>query len=374
MFNNYTASNFLIRYGIRSIIQLAVWFVLTIGFLIAWAFFPGVRGLFSVEPFPDAGPLELPEELVLGEAPSPMDWCVDPKNGGLLLVTNSSGNVWNPVRLTERMDSPWQERKPTRRDAGDMVGGPSRDGRFTARIGRTKDHHCTLTVLEAGTEKVLTVVKPYSVTPNPKFVVWHPTMNALAGAGSDQITLAREPEWRPKVLKTPSRDLEEWKRANERGEEETGYHSNEMASHLLFSADGTRMICAMDQGIRVYSWDKVLQAEGELPPPEFAADGAVVRMNTFAALRMTYTAAYDEERKWVLWTGLEGTLEYVDLTTKSRGTLLRLTKGYEIIRMQFLDSGKVLACDIHKLSSQSSEGQGLYFLDYAKLVETRPQP
>src|SRR6266849_6220572 len=90
MFNSYTASNFLIRYGIRTIIQLVVWFVITIGFLIAWTFFPGVRSLFSLEQFPDAGPLELPEELVLGEAPPPLDWCVDPKNGELFLVTNTS--------------------------------------------------------------------------------------------------------------------------------------------------------------------------------------------------------------------------------------------------------------------------------------------
>src|SRR5216684_2250196 len=237
-----------------------------------------------------------------------------------------------------------------------MVGGPSLDGRFIARIGRTKDNHSKLTVLEAETEKVLTVIKPYSVTPTPKCVVWHPTANILAGAGSDQITLVREPDWRPKVLKTASRDLEEWTRDNERGEGESGYHSNEMASHLLFSADGTRMICAMDKGIRVYSWDKVLQAEGELPPHEWAIDGEIVRRNSFAALRMTYTAAFDDARNWVLWTGLEGALDYVDLTTKSRGTLLRLPKGYEITRMQFLESGKVLACDIHKLAPHGAEG------------------
>jgi hypothetical protein len=104
-----------------------------------------------------------------------------------------------------------------------------------------------------------------------------------------------------------------------------------------------------------------------------AIDGEIVRLNSFAAFRMTYTAAFDDARNWVLWTGMEGSLDYVDLTTKSRGTLLRLTKGYEITRMQFLDSGKVLACDIHKLTAQGSEGQGLYFLDYAKLLETRPQ-
>jgi hypothetical protein len=374
MFTNYNASNFLIRYGIRCIIQMVIWLVLVISFLIAWAFFPGVRGMLSVEPFPDAGPLELPEELVLGEAPLPLDWCVDPANGGILIVTNASGDPWNPIRQTERMDSPWKERKPAGKDALDLLGGASPDGRFLARFGKGKNYQGKLTILEAKTGKVLTLVEPFPATPNPKFLVWHPKTTMLVAAGGDQITLVGEPNWRAKTLKTASRDLEEWKRDAQNGDEETGYHSNEMTSHLLFSADGTRMICAMDRGIRVYSWEKVLEAEGELPPPDFAADSAVVKLNTFAAVRMTYTAAYDEERKWVLWSGLEGKLEYLDTTTKSRGTLLELTRGYEITCMQFLDSGKVLACEIHKLSSQSSDGHGLFFLDYAKLVERRPPP
>jgi hypothetical protein len=374
MLNSYTASNYLIRYGIRCIIQMGIWFVLVIGFLIAWVFFPGVRGMISVEPFPDAGPLELPAELVLGEAPSPIDWCVDPTNGGILIVTNGSGDPWNPVRQTERMDSPWKERKPARKDALDLVGGASPDGRFLARISRGKNYQGKLSVLEAETGKVLTVIEPFAVTPNPKFVVWHPKANILVAAGGDQITLVREPKWRPKTLKTASRDPEEWKRGVENGDEETGYHSNEMVSHILFSADGTRMICAIDQGIRAYSWEKVLSAKGELPPPEFAVDGEVVRLNTFSAFRMTYTAAYDDARKWILWSGIEGKLEYLDTATKARGSLLMLPRGYEITRMQFLDSGKVLACDIHKLTAQGSEGQGLFFLDYAKLVESRPQP
>src|SRR5262249_31000384 len=181
-------------------------------------------------------------------------------------------------------------------------------------------------------------------------------------------------DWRTRDQKKGSRDFDAWQRNVQDGNEESGYHYNEMTSHIVFNADGSQLICAMDQGIRVYSWDKVLKAEGELPPPEFAADGAVVRFNSFAAFRMTYTAAYDKFRNWVLWTGIEGKLEYVNPTTKERGTLLELPLGYEITRMEFLDSGKVLACEIHKLSSQSSDGQGLLFLDYAKMVATRAQP
>jgi hypothetical protein len=373
MFDNFSGSSFLIRWGIRSIIHSGLSLILLVGFLGAYLVFPGFRELFSPEIYPDAGPLELPEELVLGQASAPMDWCEDPANGGLLLVTNASGDEWNPVRRTERLDAPWKECMAVERDALDLLGGASRDARFSARIGRGKDNRGSLTVFEAGMEKVAAVVEPYAAGANSKFVLWHPKTNVLAAAGGDQITLVGEPDWRAKSIKTASRDFEEWKRAAQTGEEETGYHPHEMASHILSSADGALLICAMDQGIRVYSWEKVLRAEKTLPPPECAVDGEVVRLNRFAAFRMTYTAAYDEARHWVLWTGLEGTLDYLDLGTKTRGTLLRLPKGYPITRMQFLDSGKVLACEIHKLASQSSEGQGLYLLDYTRLVEAQRQ-
>jgi hypothetical protein len=374
MFNSYDVSNYLIRFGMRSIFQMAVWLVLVFGFLIAWAFFPGVRNMLNVEPFPDAGPLELPEEIVLGEAPATITWCVDSANGGVLLAINSTGDPWNPVPVTQRIDPPWKECKPTSKDAQDPLEGTSPDGRLVARSVQGKNFSGKLRIVEKDSGKVLALIEPFSIVPSPKFVAWHPKSTFFVTAGGDQITVVGAPEWRPKILKTASRDFEAWQRNVQNGNEESGYHYNEMTSHILFNADGSQLICAMDQGIRIYSWDKVLKAEGELPPPEFAADGALVRLNSFVAFRMTYTAAFDKARNWVLWTGLEGKLEYVKTTTNERGTLLELPLGYEITRMEFLDAGKVLACEIHKLNSQSSDGQGLFFLDYAKLVERRPQP
>jgi hypothetical protein len=133
------------------------------------------------------------------------------------------------------------------------------------------------------------------------------------------------------------------------------------------------MMCAMDRGVRVYSWEKVLKAEGQLPPPEFAVDGEIVDLNRFAHFRMTYTVAYDEARQWVLWAGIEGTLCYLDTTTTTRGTLLNLPKGHQISRMEFIESGKLLACEIVKMMSQGSEGEGLFLLDYGMLRERREE-
>jgi hypothetical protein len=321
----------------------------------------------------DSGPLELPAELVVGEAPAPIDWYPDPTHGGLVIVTNTTGNDWNPVPQVERMESPWKERKPAEQIATDMVGGPSHDGRFIAAVGQGKDYHGALTMREAATEKVVAEVRPFPATLNRKFVVWHPTMNVLVAAGDSRITLLGEPDWRANTLMTAARDLDEWKKDVAQGQEETGYHPNEMTSHLLFSEDGSLLICAMDRGVRVYSWAKVLKANGALPPPEFSVDGEIVDLNRFVHFRMTYTVAYDESRKWVLWAGLEGRLDYLDTTTKARGTLLRLPKGYDITRMQFLDSAKLLGCEIHKMTNQSSQGQGLFLLDYAKLRERREE-
>src|SRR5262245_18705315 len=133
MFNSFDISNYLIRFGMRSIFQMVVWLVLVFGFLIAWAIFPGVRNMLNVEPFPDAGPLELPEDIVLGEAPATIAWCVDPANGGVLLAINSTGDPWNPVPVTQRIDPPWNECNPTSKDAQDPLAGTSPDGRLVAR-------------------------------------------------------------------------------------------------------------------------------------------------------------------------------------------------------------------------------------------------
>jgi hypothetical protein len=375
MLGRFDGSPFLVRLLMRHVIHTVSSVVLLVGFMIAYCFFPGVREMFSYDPFgvDDLGPLELPAELVVGKAPAPMDWYPDAERGGLVIVTNATGDMWNPVPLVERMVPPWKERKAAEQETTDMAGGRSRDGRFIAHIGQGNDYHGTLTMREAATEKVVAEIHPFPATLNRKFVTWHPTMNVLAAAGGDRITLVSEPDWRPKTLMTAARDLEEWKRQVALGQEETGYHSNEMTSHLLFSADGRLMICAMDRGVRVYSWAKVLKAEGQLPPPEFAVDGENVDLGRFAHFRVTYTTAYDETRQWVLWAGIEGNLCYLDTTTKTRGTLLSLPKGYQITRMEFIESGNLLACEIVKMTSQCSQGEGLFLLDYAKLSERREE-
>jgi hypothetical protein len=372
MYDRFSATPFLVRLGVRYIIHAAMSLTFLIVFMIVYWFFPGTleqitNGLLQVE---EPGPLELPQELIVAEAPAPMNWHADSR-GGLILVTNATGDVWNPVPLVERMEAPWKERKPASQDAAGVVGGPSRDGRYVAEISAGTDYKGILTMREAVMDKVIARIHPFPATPNDKFIAWHPKMNILVAAGGGQITLVGGPDWRSRTLTTASRDVEEWKRKSALGEGETGYHPNEMVSQILFSADGTLLICAMDRGMRVYSWEKVLKAERDLPAPEYFVDGEIVDLAALARFRMTYTVAYDESRKWILWAGIEGTLCYLDTTTGTRGTLLRLSKGHQIPRMQFLDAGKLLGCEIVKMMSHGSEGEGLFLLDYGKLTNGR---
>jgi hypothetical protein len=53
--------------------------------------------------------------------------------------------------------------------------------------------------------------------------------------------------------------------------------------------------------------------------------------------------------------------------------LLNLPKGYQIARMELIESGKLLACEVVKMTSQGSQGEGLFLLDYAKLSERREE-
>jgi hypothetical protein len=375
MFGSFDGSPFLVRLLMRHVVHTVTSVILLAGFMIAYCIFPGVREMFSLDVLgvDDPGPLELPAELVVGEAPAPMDWYPDEKHGGLVLVTNATGDPWNPVARVERMAPPWKVHKPAEQESTDMAGYSSRDGRFIAQVLQGNDYRAALTIREAATDKVVAGVHPFPAMLHRKFVVWHPTMNALAAAGGDRIMVLREPDWRSKTLMTAARDLEEWKSQVALGQEESGYHPNELTSQLIFSADGRLMICAMDRGVRVYSWEKVLKAEGQLPQPEFALDGEIVDLNRFAHFRMTYAVAHDEARQWVLWTGIEGTLCYLDTTTNRQGTLLALPKGYSISRMEFIESGNLLACEILKMGLQGSQGEGLYLLDYGKLRARREQ-
>src|SRR5438128_2140561 len=129
MIGRFEGSPFLVRLLMRHVIHTVSSIVLVMGFMVAYCFFPGVREMFSYDlsAVDDPGPLELPAELVAGEAPATMDWYADAKHGGLVIVTNATGDVWNPVPLVERMAPPWKERTAAEQETTDRAGGPSRD-------------------------------------------------------------------------------------------------------------------------------------------------------------------------------------------------------------------------------------------------------
>ncbi|MFL5243262.1 MAG: hypothetical protein ACJ8FY_14245 [Gemmataceae bacterium] len=319
----------------------------------------------------DAPPLELPDGLVVAHMPACLAWRADSKTGGLIIMPGEPGIV--PVRAhLERLDPPWKETKPGP-DVEDYatVSIASFDGQFMAQIGMTPAGRSALTIIRQKTGEIAARIDPFPSMASPKILAWHPKQNAFVLGVSFEIQILSEPDWSPKVLATAVRDQEEWTRRVQAGQEETGFHPNEFLTQIAFDDTGTRLLCAMDRGLRVYDWPDVQQAKDGLPVPKFSADSELVTMLSFINMRMCFSAQYDPSHKRVLYSGLDGKLEYFDLDTEIRGTLLTLPKPYFVTRMEFLDNHKVLCCEIARTGTQNWPSQGLYLLDYGKLCAGR---
>jgi hypothetical protein len=315
------------------------------------------------------GPLELPPELVMGHVSPPWDWGPDPTGNGLLMLPMQRDVFFGPAPVTERLERPWKDRVvvPCPEDYF-TVGGPSRDGRFCARPDRSKGGPGVMIITARPTGEVAARLEPFALPQSRKYAVWHPTSNVLVTGGYGQVTLLSEPDWRPKTLATAARDQAEWLRRSQLGQEESGFHPNENVSQLAFSDDGELLLGAMDRGLRVYPWKEVLRATDRLPAPRAAVDGELVPIGSFMIMRMTYAVAYDAPRKRVLWGGLGGTLAYLDVETQAQGMLLALPKGYLISRLQLLDNGQVLGCEIGRRGRSTWPSEGVFLLDYPRLV------
>ena len=341
-----------------------------LGLLMSWFFSGNKMGLMLLEmylPEQEYGPLELPTEAIIEEFPPPVDWYPDSEHAGLFVILDRQG-----VQVMERLRPPWIEHEIVPIGKNSQVGGCSFDGRLVATTGADPDNEKAFSIVACGTKEVLARFDPLPA-PADKLVAWHPKSNALAIGGTGHITLLAEPDWQPRKLATAERDYDQWAARVKSDEEETTFSPNENVSQLIFSDDGQWLICAMDRGLRVYSWDRVQRATTTLPPAKLSVDGELVHIGLVTRMKMTCTTQYDAARKRILWAGLEGALSYLDLETQSRGTLLTLPKGYVIRKMQLVDHDRVLACEIDKIGKSTWPPQGLFLLDYRRLVQAEAE-
>jgi hypothetical protein len=319
----------------------------------------------------DTTPLVLPAELVVAKLPPAYHWYADRDRGGLYRAVGYDAMGFPDPKAMERLEAPWQKAAPvpipdtyTR-----MSGGPIENARFVARCGMNAVPRTTMDIISKETKKLIARVEPYASVPTRQNAAWHPSQDILVAGGQDYVMLLRGPKWQPHKLATAARDMAEWSRLVGEGRDETGYRPHEGVSQLLFNDDGTLLICAMDRGLRVYSWQEVLDAKDKLPTAKFAVDNDLVEVNRFATLRNTYAVEYDPAHKRVLWAGLDRKLRAFDLEAKKDSTWLTLPEKFLIRRMEFLDGGKILCCEINRIGKSTWPIEGLFLLDYKELAE-----
>jgi hypothetical protein len=159
-------------------------------------------------------------------------------------------------------------------------------------------------------------------------------------------------------------DSEDWS-------ESFGPRGSELPCRVQFSRDGKWLLCATDVGARVYRWAEfpgLLEAlESDLPTagkgqtgkppfqmapaPAFAADGEPYQEDGeeehFSGVdpgRNIYALAYDSHRDLVVYAGLGGAVNSLDLASGERRTLVELPGRPAIMDLCLSRDGHTLAC------------------------------
>ena len=107
--------------------------------------------------------------------------------------------------------------------------------------------------------------------------------------------------------------------------EMTRYRSGEFLGPLKFTPDGKWLICATNEGVRVFSWPTLRTTTEASPTPDFSAEAGQMPARPEDPVqytgRWTYALDYDPARQRVLFGGLEGKVKYLDLTSGKSGAL-----------------------------------------------------
>ena len=119
----------------------------------------------------------------------------------------------------------------------------------------------------------------------------------------------------------------------------------ERVRSIRLSGDGRWLAAAADHGLKVFAWDD-LSSEGETAPRFSCA--ARPRQDAMSQWTGCNTAAFDDRRALVLFAGLEGVVEYLDLGSGRSGELLRPPELQSISRLELLPDGSAFVIWAHK--------------------------
>lgn len=135
-----------------------------------------------------------------------------------------------------------------------------------------------------------------------------------------------------KELSTTAFDMLTWLTHALQGQGSTGFSSNDMIVRLKFSPDGKWLLCAMEQGARVFEWSEVLASSNSLPAPIAFSESEVVK-NMALRMGMTYDIAFDWKRNALLFCGLEGKVKSLDLETGDSKILIELPGKPAVVKL-----------------------------------------
>jgi WD40 repeat protein len=145
---------------------------------------------------------------------------------------------------------------------------------------------------------------------------------------------------------------------------------------MLFDKSGDRLCLGTQNGLRVYRWDEVAKTQGDMPRPIMAVDLGSKAMqignSSTQQEQYVYTLEYDEARDWILFSGLEGRVRYLDLASGRSGVLLEPPEDWPILQVELSSDRSALAVryqpDFYS-QKVDKRGAAIGFWNYRALCE-----
>jgi hypothetical protein len=141
--------------------------------------------------------------------------------------------------------------------------------------------------------------------------------------------------------------------------------SVEQIRKVAFSAEGSFLFLATNDGVRQYVWDDVLAARDALPPPLAAADAEAGTSGGWGA--QTYGLAHDAHRNLLLFCGFESRLRVLDLATGKTGSLTPDVAMRGISQVAFAGDCSAIFCQPFEHDRNTMEAS-IQVWDYPKLL------
>jgi WD40 repeat protein len=141
---------------------------------------------------------------------------------------------------------------------------------------------------------------------------------------------------------------------------------------VQFSPDGAWLFTASSIGVRAWRWATLHAGDGaKAPPSDFQCEA---RPDPHSHGTYCYSLAFDEANRRLLFAGLEGIVEYLDLATGATGSLLRPPELQAILRLVLSAGGQTLIAQSRELKRNSPAPSELRVWNYPALCAAAGLP